>query len=44
MTFTVEMIDAGCDCCSYVGIAQFDTEQEAIDFAGDDDNLTIVKD
>ena len=37
----VEMIDAGCDCCSYVAIDEFDTEQEAIDFIGDDDNLRI---
>lgn len=39
--FVVQMIDPGCDCCSYVSIAEFDNEQEAIDFAGDDDNLSI---
>ncbi len=37
----VEMIDPGCDCCSYIGVAEFDTEQEAIEYVGDDDNLSI---
>lgn len=39
----VEMIDPGCDCCSWVPIGEFDTEQEAIDFVAGDDNLSIYE-
>jgi hypothetical protein len=38
------MIDAGCDCCSYLPIAQFDTEQEALAYADNDENLSVYSD
>ena len=44
MSWIVEMIDAGCDCCSYVPVAQFDTESEALAYAGNDDNLSVYSD
>ncbi len=44
MSWIVEMIDAGCDCCSFVRIAEFRTEQEALIFAGNDENLSVYCD
>lgn len=40
----VEVIDPGCDCCSYLPIAEFATEKEAQEFVGDDKNLKIYED
>lgn len=44
MTWIVEMIDPGCDCCSYIAIGQFDTEAEALACAGEDENLRVYSD
>ena len=44
MSWIVEMIDAGCDCCSYVAVAQFDTKAEAVAYAGEDENLSVYND
>lgn len=44
MSWVVEMVDAGCDCCSYVPIAEFDTEAEALAYVGEDENLSIYSD
>lgn len=43
MSWIVEAIDAGCDCCSYVAIGQFETKAEAIKFADGDENLSIYE-
>lgn len=39
MTWIVEMIDAGCDCCSFVPIGEYETEKEAINSMAGDRNL-----
>ena len=39
----VERIDAGCDCCTFVPVAVFDSEQEAKDFTDGDSNYLITK-
>lgn len=39
MSWIVEMIDAGCDCCSFVPIGEFETREEAIDYMAGDSNL-----
>jgi len=41
LKYHVIMIDAGCDCCSYVTVRVFDTLKEAQEFVGDDDNCII---
>lgn len=41
--YYVEAIDVGCDCCSWVTVAEFDTLEEAMEFAGDDNNLSIYE-
>ena len=43
MSWIVEMIDAGCDCCSFVPVGQFETKAEAIKFAAGDKNLSIYE-
>jgi NAD-dependent dihydropyrimidine dehydrogenase PreA subunit len=42
--FIVEMIDAGCDCCSYITVGSFETIKEAKDYIGDDSNLELSVD
>ena len=42
-SWIVEMVDAGCDCCSFVPVAQFYTKKEALAYVGDDENLVIYK-
>jgi hypothetical protein len=37
----VVAVNAGCDCCSFVDVADFDTEAEAIAFVNGDDNYII---
>lgn len=44
MSWVVEMIQGGCDCCEFIPIATFDTEAEAREFAGTDENLVIYED
>ena len=43
MSWIVEMIDAGCDCCSFVPVGQFETKAEAIKFAAGDKNLFVYE-
>lgn len=39
----VEMIDAGCDCCSYIPIGEYDSFREAKIVASGDSNLQIIE-
>ena len=41
--YIVESIDPGCDCCSYIAIAAFDTLEETLEFIGADENLTYYE-
>ena len=42
-TWIVELVDPGCDCCSFVPVAEFDTEEEAKKFVDGSSDYWITE-
>jgi hypothetical protein len=43
MSWIVEIVDPGCDCCSFVPVGQYETEKEALDSTGGMSGYIIYK-